>query len=175
MSYFDFGVWSSPLTGWFRKSPTLAMELGLATKPTQHGQLEAPDLTPAGSLLFNLTGPLLLGANNGDAESKVWMVLEEGYHPTKSWFESEPPELRLIFPSPIPPSTCKVLQRFFALSGIIKHRTASGFLSTFQEYRRELVLSDPTPITHFSKGDSGEARVRTPRPTFHPYVRWVLA
>jgi len=175
MGYVNLCHDPSPMSPWFRKSPTLAMELGLTTTCTHNGGIEEDNLTPAGQLMFGVDGLWyrLSGFTLMDRETLAWMMLEEGWS-RKSWIMLENRNTWCLYhPVPLPPSTCKILQHYFALAGIVTHRTPSGFLSNFRHHQRELVVSDPVPVIH-SIGEPGEVRMPSLRPPFAPFVRWHL-
>lgn len=175
MAYINLCRWPTPLNPWFRASPTLAEKLGLVIGPTSQGSVSDAHLTTAGELLFGDTGiwPQIERPPRSLREVGCWMAIEEGWS-AKSWIEATSQEVRLYNPAPLPPSVCKVLARYFALAGLVNHRTAQAFLSGLHTHRRERVTSDPTPVTHMRSQD-GEASIPVPRPPFHPFVRWTLA
>lgn len=195
MPRVDLSQFPSPIAQWFQRDPTLAVETGLSTAHSYHGTQDLEDLTPAGLLLFGEGGmvPHLIPnpaignpeAHQLDLEVRAWMMLEEGWsrkstmERTLNWATYQPflafsYTWRLFYPAPIPPSVCKTVHHFLALSGFVVHRTAAGFMSK-HNLTRTLVPKDVTPVEHReSRAGPGEMQLEVPKAPFHPHVCWTL-
>jgi len=165
---------SSEFSYWLRRDPGLACQMGLTTGDTQDGEVPEEELTLAGRVLFGATGCLeALRALPELSEVGAWMILEEGWS-KKSRItlraDVDGDELRIFYPSPLSPSTCTILRRFLAMVGYLSTETADRFFSQRPLLKRELVISDPTPIVNLTL----DGEKPSPRPPFHPFVRWVL-